>query len=75
MTVIRGIYIKGAGLEHLWPTVLALLGLGTVAFAAAVVPFQKKLDEPRTSPQPLPLWVDTRTFREVSGGGQGGRVH
>lgn len=44
VTVIRGIYIKGVGLEHLWPPVLALLGLGVLVFAVAVVRFQKKLD-------------------------------
>ncbi len=44
VTVIRGIYIKGVGLEHLWPQVLALLALGIVVFGAAIVRFQKKLD-------------------------------
>jgi ABC-2 type transport system permease protein len=44
VTVIRGIYIKGVGLEHLWTQVLALLALGIVVFGAAIVRFQKKLD-------------------------------
>jgi ABC-2 type transport system permease protein len=44
VTVIRGVFIKGVGLESLWPQVLALLALGVVVFGAAVVRFQKKLD-------------------------------
>jgi len=44
VTVVRGIFIKGVGLEVLWPQVLALLALGIVVFGAAIVRFQKKLD-------------------------------
>lgn len=44
VTVIRGVFIKGVGLEYLWPQVLALLALGVVVFGAAIVRFQKKLD-------------------------------
>ncbi len=44
VTVVRGIFIKGVGLEHLWPQVVALLLLGVVVFGVATVRFQKKLD-------------------------------
>ncbi len=44
VTVVRGIFVKGVGLESLWPQVLALLAVGIVVFGAAVVRFQKKLD-------------------------------
>lgn len=44
VTVVRGIFIKGVGLEVLWPQVAALLALGIVVFGAAIVRFQKKLD-------------------------------
>ncbi len=44
LTVIRGIVVKGVGLEVLWPSILALMGLGVVVFAVAVVRFQKRLD-------------------------------
>ncbi len=44
LTVIRGIMVKGVGLEVLWPSILALMGLGVVVFTAAVVRFQKRLD-------------------------------
>ncbi|MDR7568923.1 MAG: ABC transporter permease, partial [Armatimonadota bacterium] len=43
LTVIRGILVKGVGIEALWPSILALVGLGVVVFAAAIVRFQKKL--------------------------------
>ncbi len=44
ITVIRGIMVKGVGMEFLWPSILALVALGVVVFAAAIVRFQKKLD-------------------------------
>ncbi len=44
ITVIRGIVVKGVGMEVLWPSILALVALGVVVFAAAIVRFQKKLD-------------------------------
>lgn len=44
ITVIRGIVVKGVGMEVLWPSILALVALGVVVFAVAIVRFQKKLD-------------------------------
>jgi ABC-2 type transport system permease protein len=44
LTVIRGILVKGVGIEALWPSILALVSLGVVVFAAAIVRFHKRLD-------------------------------
>ena len=43
-TIIRGIFLKGAGLETLWPQALALLGLGSLFLALAARRFRKRLD-------------------------------
>jgi ABC-2 type transport system permease protein len=42
--VIRGILIKGVGLEYLWRQVIPLVGLGVLVFAAAINRFQKRVD-------------------------------
>lgn len=44
LVIIRGIFLKGVGLEVLWPQVVALTLLGTVVFAGAIVRFKKRLD-------------------------------
>lgn len=44
VTVIRGIIIKGVGIEYLWPQILTLVALGLVVFTLAIVRFQKKID-------------------------------
>lgn len=44
LVIIRGIFLKGVGMEVLWPQVLALTLLGTVMFAGAIVRFKKRLD-------------------------------
>jgi len=41
MEVILGVFLKGAGLAQLWPQTLALLGIGAVLFAAALVVFRR----------------------------------
>jgi ABC-2 type transport system permease protein len=43
LTIVRGIVIKGVGLEYLWPQTLLLLLLGLVVFGAAVLRFQKRI--------------------------------
>lgn len=43
-TIIRAIFLKGAGLETLWPQALALLGLGSLFLALAARRFRKRLD-------------------------------
>lgn len=44
LVVIRGIFLKGVGLEVLWPQYLELLVLGLIVFIGAVSRFQKRLD-------------------------------
>jgi ABC-2 type transport system permease protein len=44
LVIIRGIYLKGTGIEVLWPQFLALGLLGGIVFSAAVNRFQKRLD-------------------------------
>jgi ABC-2 type transport system permease protein len=44
LVIIRGIFLKGVGLEVLWPQLLALMVLGLIVFIAAVKRFRKSLD-------------------------------
>ncbi len=44
LIIIRGIFLKGVGLDVLWPQYLALVILGTTVFAGATVRFRKRLD-------------------------------
>ena len=41
--ISRGIFLKGQGLDALWPYGLALLGMGVALLALAVLLFKKKL--------------------------------
>lgn len=43
VAIIRGVFLKGVGLEVLWPNALMLLIMGTVVGFFAVLRFQKKL--------------------------------
>jgi ABC-2 type transport system permease protein len=43
MVIIRGIFLKGVGLNILWPQLAALGGLGIVLLALAVIRFKKTL--------------------------------
>ncbi len=43
LTIVRGIFLKGVGMEYLWKDTLALLILGGLIFYAAVKRFRKKL--------------------------------
>jgi ABC-2 type transport system permease protein len=43
LTIVRGIIIKGVGLDYLWPQTLMLLALGLAIFTAAVLRFQKRI--------------------------------
>lgn len=43
MTIVRGIFLRGAGFLDLWPQLAALLLLGTLTFTTAVLRFQKRL--------------------------------
>jgi ABC-2 type transport system permease protein len=44
LRVVRGIVLKGVGLDYLWPNLLPLTALGAVVFTLAVLRFRKQLD-------------------------------
>ncbi|MCX7634340.1 MAG: ABC transporter permease [Syntrophales bacterium] len=44
LVIIRGIFLKGVGMEVLWSQYVALAVLGTIVFGAAVLRFRKRLD-------------------------------
>jgi ABC-2 type transport system permease protein len=44
MVILRSVYLKGVGLDVLWPQMLALLVLSTVILGTAVLRFSKSLD-------------------------------
>lgn len=43
MEIVRGVFLKGVGIETLWPQALALLVFGIVILSLSVARFQKKL--------------------------------
>jgi ABC-2 type transport system permease protein len=43
MIVVRGVFLKGVGLDILWPEMLGLAMLGLVLFSVSVMRFQKRL--------------------------------
>jgi len=44
LIVIRGTYLKGVGMDILWPQMAAMAGLGVVLLTAAILRFHKALD-------------------------------
>jgi ABC-2 type transport system permease protein len=42
--VSRGIYLKGQGLDALWPFALALLAMSSIFLGLSILLFKKKLD-------------------------------
>ncbi len=44
LSIVRGIFLRGVGLEVLWPDALALASLGLVALSLAVARFRKTID-------------------------------
>jgi ABC-2 type transport system permease protein len=44
LRIIRGIVLKGIGLDDLWPDVWPLIAFGVVIFTLAVLRFRKSLD-------------------------------
>lgn len=44
LVILRGIFLKGSGLDVLWPQYLALAILGMAVFAGAIGRFKKRLD-------------------------------
>lgn len=43
INLVRGIMVRGAGIEHLWKDAAILVGLGLVVFSAASLKFRKRL--------------------------------
>ena len=41
--VLRGVFLKGVGLEVLWPQALALLGLGVAILTLARLRFRRQV--------------------------------
>jgi ABC-2 type transport system permease protein len=44
MEIVRGIFLKGSGIEVLWPQLLALSGFGLAILSLSVLRFRKRLD-------------------------------
>ena len=44
MEIVRGIFLKGSGIDSLWPNFLALAVLGLTVLISAVMRFHKQLD-------------------------------
>jgi ABC-2 type transport system permease protein len=44
MEVIRGVFLKGQGFADLWPQMLALAGIGSLAYLAGLRLFKKRVD-------------------------------
>jgi ABC-2 type transport system permease protein len=44
LIVLRGSYLKGVGMDILWPQMLAMAGLGVGLLATAVLRFRKAID-------------------------------
>jgi ABC-2 type transport system permease protein len=43
-TIIRGVFLRGSGLDVLWPQALVLAAMGTSLLAVAALRFRKRLD-------------------------------
>ena len=44
LQIMRGIVLKGVGLEALWPQALALVGFAALFFTFSTLRFHKQLD-------------------------------
>jgi ABC-2 type transport system permease protein len=44
MEIVRGIFLKGSGLNLLWPSMTALAVIGITILALSVIRFRKRLD-------------------------------
>ena len=44
LVILRGLFLKGVGLEVLWPQYLFLAVLGAIVFSGAIARFKKRLD-------------------------------
>jgi len=44
MVLLRSVYLKGVGLDILWPNIAAMAGLAAVLLAVSVLRFHKSLE-------------------------------
>jgi ABC-2 type transport system permease protein len=44
LVVVRGTYLKGVGMEILWPQMAAMASLGAALLTVAILRFHKALD-------------------------------
>lgn len=44
VTILRGVLVKGVGIQYLYPQIIPLVILGAIVFTLAFVRFQKKID-------------------------------
>jgi ABC-2 type transport system permease protein len=44
LIIVRGIFLKGSGIELLWPQLWPLLVIGTVVVSFSIARFRKQLD-------------------------------
>lgn len=44
LTIVRGVIIKGVGLDYLWPQLTYLTAIGLITFTVAVLRFRKRID-------------------------------
>jgi ABC-2 type transport system permease protein len=42
--ILRGVFLRGSGIDVLWPDALALVGLGVLTLTLASLRFRKSLD-------------------------------
>ena len=42
--IIRGVFLRGSGLDVLWPEAVVLLGMGIAIMTVASLRFRKRLD-------------------------------
>jgi ABC-2 type transport system permease protein len=44
MEIVRGLFLKGTGIQYLWPQIAALLLFGTAILGLSALRFRKRLD-------------------------------
>jgi ABC-2 type transport system permease protein len=44
MEIVRGLFLKGIGIEYLWPQVVALFAFGSAILVLSALRFHKRLD-------------------------------
>ena len=44
LTILRGVMLKGVGLDVLWPQVLAIVIIGTVILAVTVTMYRRNVE-------------------------------